>query len=373
MSFATLPISALAVSHPDEAAAREWRGFLELLPSREAARACPAHMLGEGGTAGWAYGLHWKKPRATVDPIGCFLLRDIEVWRPGILVHGGQVIDDANLSTNVSLSMARAEVDFTARFGEQTTARRIDLPALVVAGPGYGIWGHWLAEFLPRVSIASQLLASLRDEWVIPLPHDAPAWVEYLLLSACNVQPDAILRYAPGQERLLFAHAVIPTFCFSGEYTFHPYMREFYSSLVPASGKAGRRLCLSRGGPGPSANRPFRQRDFFEQGARRRGFEVIRPEELNLPDQIATLSQACALVGEYGSAMHGSVFARPGTVIGCIGHWNAVQMRLGEVFEQPGVYLTRGCVWPNADRPMSIDASLDDIESFLDRVTSLLD
>ncbi|MGJ4856040.1 DUF563 domain-containing protein [Labrys sp. La1] len=373
MSFVTLPISALATPDPGGAAAQEWRGFLQFRPSQEAAKACPAHMLGEGGTAGWAYGLHWKKPRATVDAIGCFLLRDIEVWRPGILVHGGQVVDDANLSTNVALSVARADAGFPSRFGEQAAARRVDRPALVVAGPGYGIWGHWLAEFLPRVSIASQLLAPLRDEWIIPLPQDTPSWVEDLLLSACNVPRHAILRYAPGQERLLFARAVIPTFCFSGEYTFHPYMREFYRSLAPAAGEARRRLCLSRGGPGPSANRPFRQRDFFEENARRRGFEVIRPEELSLPDQIAMLSQACALIGEYGSAMHGSVFAGPGTVIGCIGHWNAVQMRLGEVFEQPGLYLTRGCLWPNADRPISIDASPDDIESFLDRVTSLLD
>ncbi|MDZ5448383.1 glycosyltransferase family 61 protein [Labrys sp. ZIDIC5] len=372
MSFATVSISALATSHPDGAAAQAWSGFLEFRSSREAASARPAHMLGEGGKDDWVHALHWKKPRATVDPIGCFLLRDVEVWRPGILVHGGQVVDDANLSTNVALSMARADANFASRFSG-AAARHIDRPALVVAGPGCAIWGHWLVEFLPRVSIASQSLASLRDEWVIPLPHDTPSWVEDLLLSTCNVRPDAILRYTPGRERLLFARAVVPTFCFSGEYTFHPYLREFYRSLVPASVPAGRRLCLSRGGPGPSANRPFRQRDFFEQEARRRGFEVIRPEELNLPEQIATLSQANALLGEYGSALHGSVFAGPGTVVGCIGHWNAVQMRLSDVLEQQGVYLTRGCLWPTADRPMSIDASQDDIESFLDRVTSLLD
>ena len=294
----------------------------------------------------------------------------ISILEAGPIV--GQVIDDANLSTNIALSMARADANFASRFSE-TAARPIDRPALVVAGPGYTIWGHWLVEFLPRIPIASQFLASLREEWVIPLPHDTPSWVEDLLLSACNVPREAILRYTPGRERLLFARAVVPTFCFSGEYTFHPYLREFYRSLVPASAPAHRRLCLSRGGPGPSANRPFRQRDFFEQQARRRGFDVIRPEELNLSDQIATLSQASALIGEYGSALHGSVFAGPGTVVGCIGHWNAVQMRLSDVLEQQGVYLTRGCLWPSADRPMSIDTSPDDIESFLDRVTSLLD
>jgi capsular polysaccharide biosynthesis protein len=372
MSFATVPISALATSHPREAAAQAWSGFREFRSSQEAAAARPAHMLGEGGKDDWVHALHWKKPRATVDPIGCFLLCDVEVWRPGILVHGSQVVDDANLSTNVALSMARADANFASR-SSGTAARHIDRPALVVAGPGWAIWGHWLVEFLPRVSIASQSLASLSDEWVIPLPQDTPSWAEDLLLSTCNVRPDAILRYTPGRERLLFARAVVPTFCFSGEYTFHPYLREFYRSLVPASVPAGRRLCLSRGGPGPSANRPFRQRDFFEEEARRRGFEVIRPEELNLPEQIATLSQAGALIGEYGSALHGSVFTGPGTVVGCIGHWNAVQMRLSDVLEQQGVYLTRGCLWPTADRPMSIDASQDDIESFLDRVTSLLD
>lgn len=373
MSIATVPISALAASPSAEAAAREWRGFLEFRPSQEAAKARPAHLLGEGGKPGWVYDLHWKKPRTTVDPIGCFLLRDIEVWRPGILVQDGQVVDDANLSTDVALSMTRADAGFPSRFAERAQARRVDRPALIVAGPGHAIWGHWLVEFLPRVAIASRLLPPLREEWVIPLPHDTPVWVEELLLAACNVRRDAILRYAPGQERLLFERAVIPTFCFSGEYTFHPYMREFYGSLAPALGAARRRLCLSRGGPALSANRPFAQRDFFEQEARRRGFEIIRPEELSLVDQIATLSQACALIGEYGSALHGSVFAGPGTVIGCIGHWNAIQMRLGEAFEQQGVYLTRGCLWPAAGRPMSIDASLEDIESFLDRVTSLLD
>ena len=44
-----------------------------------------------------------------------------------------------------------------------------------------------------------------------------------------------------------------------------------------------------------------------------RGFERVRPERLSVPEQIALFRSAGTILGEYGSGLHGSLFAPAGT------------------------------------------------------------
>ena len=72
----------------------------------------------------------------------------------------------------------------------------------------------------------------------------------------------------------------------------------------------GRGLYLSRSGTGASrvANEPE-----IEAAARRAGLQVLHPQRLGLPLQIALMAEAQAIAGTDGSALHLAAFARPGT------------------------------------------------------------
>lgn len=72
----------------------------------------------------------------------------------------------------------------------------------------------------------------------------------------------------------------------------------------------GRGLYLSRASTGASriANEPE-----VEAAARRAGLQVLHPQRLGLPLQIALMADAAAIAGTDGSALHLAAFARPGT------------------------------------------------------------
>jgi hypothetical protein len=347
----------------------KWQGFGMLRPAEPSASSVPVHELVEGSDSTWHYRLPWRKPHSIVPALGCHFLTDIALWQPGVATHQGHFINDNSISAHVALTYIEGK---TATFTNPSLPRRdIDRPALLIGGPGYLIWGHWLVEFLPTVAIARETLGPTFDDCVIPLPQDTPDWVVELLAHTCGVKPESIIRYHPHSEYLHLAKAVRPTFSFAGEYTFHSFTRTFYEGLRVKTNGPRKRLCVSRGNAPYADARPFPKRSKFEAFARERGFDIVHPETLSLPDQIALFGRAEMVIGEYGSGMHSTVFCNTDTIVGCVGRWNAAQMRLGELFHHQGVYLTRGCSPPGESRALRLDVTEDDLASFVNRVVSL--
>ena len=73
------------------------------------------------------------------------------------------------------------------------------------------------------------------------------------------------------------------------------------------------------------------------------GFVVVHPETLPLADQLGLFAGAGCIVGEYGSGLHGSMFAAPGTLV-CALRANAIhpgflQSGLCQVMDQKVGYV----------------------------------
>lgn len=359
------PVAARTRARNLLAAAVEWDGYVELAAGDSTPPATPIVILDDRPGAEWQRLHYWKKPAPSVDGIGAYFLHDVTLWEPGLIA-----IEDRFL-----------EVEPTSfRVAQERLARRrsgpreeivVKEPVLLADGPGFDIWGHWLVEFVPRIAIAQRLLDGMFEDMRIPLHAGTPSWVETLLFELFGISRSRIFYYESKHSRLLLKRAIIPTFCFTKEYTFHPFIRAFYNDLRVQSGRADRRLCISRANAIFSDMRPFAHREAFEAMAQENGFEIVVPQEMPISDQIRMFSEARIIVGEYGSALHNSVFAPPGAIVGAIGQWNAIQMRLGEVLGQQSVFLTRGCHWPDADSPMRIETSLTDLASFFDVLNAM--
>ncbi|WP_228119122.1 glycosyltransferase family 61 protein [Gluconobacter oxydans] len=104
-----------------------------------------------------------------------------------------------------------------------------------------------------------------------------------------------------------------------------------------------------------------------------RGYEIIHPEKFSLEEQIRIFSEAAAVVGEHGSGMHSTLFSSPGTVVGCLGFWNAVQLHIGYLMGHQNVYVTRNCKWPTPENNQyRIECTEEDLKSFFEKVDSLI-
>ena len=254
----------------------------------------------------------------TALSVGCYTLKKIGVTSHGLLVRDGKLL------TSGQLSLSEESIKEAASYGsicaKREFSRIVDEPVVSLAGPGHLIYGHWLVDFLPKLYLLQRNgIDPSAVNYLLPAntPRFALSWLQLL-----GISERQFVFFEPYEEAVGATCLFVPTLLRTNGRT-HPLFRsaiEYLLSLIPrrssrAHGNgAGRRIYLSRGGDGPE-NRKLLNRRGIEQIAVDRGYTVVRPETLSITDQLTMLSRARCIVGEYGSALHGSLFAPPGTVV----------------------------------------------------------
>ena len=252
-----------------------------------------------------------------------FRVRDAQVTAEGIVLTDGRF----NLCNQLNVDPTypdRYHRDLAARL---PTLRRetVDGEAVLLAGMGHLVYGHWIADFLPKLYLLH--LAGHRIERLrYLLPADTPDFARHWL-RLLGIDDGQWILYRR-QDDLLTCRSLLVPSALRFMSRASPLLREARTFLLsrldgpnrlwrrmpkPAAGK---RLFVSRSETGATWNhRRLANRDGFESRARERGFAVVRPETLDIPAQIALFRSAAVLVGEYGSGLHASVFAEPGATV----------------------------------------------------------
>lgn len=318
----------------------------------------------------WNYDFHWKRPTAELNPIGFYKINNLIVTRPG----GTMLTQHFGYHCATGRDNMRS-IPPSDDYFASSSKNKIIIEDEVVVGDGvaFDVWGHWLVDYLPRFGLVDWMDHGRFASMKILLPSYAPGWVDRFLNIACNVSKENIIKYDPNTEIVLCKKAIVPSYCYTNEFSFHSFVKEFYTSLCPRipENEKNKKLLVSRSDFSHS-NRKFPNRELFEAIGRERGYEIILPEKLSLEDQIAIFTQASMIVGEHGSGMHSAVFSSPDTVIGCLGFWNAVQLHIGYLMGHQNVYLTTGCEWPTPDKnEFQIGCTEEDLNSFFDKMAEL--
>ena len=348
---------------PDRVLA-EWRGFIEFQPGETARRGQPMLLLEQSSGITW----NWRAGMAPVivRPIGCHFLRDVEIAGVGFPFLDGCYIREFSHTSDVGLQWLNSD-------HQPENPRRAPLsndviitdPTLLVIGPGYPIFGHWLIDFLPRLAIAQRVLGERFGHLIIPMPEDTPEWVREMLHFFCGVPADQIRTFSRQADRLLCSRVCLPSFAHDGNYALHGFMREFYGGFRSSKPlQATRRICLSRRSFEKSTRgvwRVFENREALEHMALAHGYEVVAPEELSFADQIHLFQSAECIVGEHGSGMHAAVFAEPGTLVATVPMWNSVQLGIGAAFSHRNVCVTRASVRRQASGPTRYTVPQEDL------------
>lgn len=251
-------------------------------------------------------------------------LPDAEVAAEGVIFLDGA----AQYCNQLNTFAVTQERHYRALAGRLAGFRRVEVtePVVLLAGLGHRMYGHWLVDFLPKLFLlhrAGHDIARLR----YLLPDDTPDFAR-VWLGLLGIGADRIFSYDRERDRLVCRTLLVPTSLrFAGRAS--PQMREASRFLLrrlfppprrlfgrrPAA-PATRRLLVSRSQNADTHNRrTLEQRAELEERARARGFEIVQPERLSVPEQVALFRSAGTIVGEYGSGLHGSLFAAPGATI----------------------------------------------------------
>lgn len=267
---------------------------------------------------------------------GCLFFQRLMVYGPGHVLLGDDILVEPSEMSGVAVRWHSNQ-----RNSIPTRQRRVvSVPVIVVITPGHLIYGHWLADILPRIAVAQSALGPAFSDWALLLPSNTPAFA----LEMCSVFLGAAPRvefYDYDTEIITAEQICVPTSPVSMEHNFHSLTQCFFKPYqAPTLGN--RKLCLSRArieGRTNGAVKSFPQRDFFESCARLHGFEIVYPEEHSIIGQIELFQSARAIVGEYGSGLHNSIFAASGAIVGATGYFNTYQQRLCEMAGQRNTFV----------------------------------
>lgn len=371
----TVKLGDLAPARPLAEALIAWHGFAEFAPAVSGLASIPYRMLRDAQDATWK---SERSPEYSLGPIGCWFLRDLEISGSGYLFQRGRFVREfVNISDAALRWLGDPGVDDNPLHHPRTNRMVIDDPALLVFGPGWGTYGHWLLDFLPRIFLAQQLLGAALDDFVLPLPEDSPDWVVPMMQYFCGIDPGRVRHYSRYDDLLVCRRVCLPSYAHDGMYAPHPLMRVFYEQFGnPGAPRLKRRICISRRnqeGHGAGSRRKFEVREIMEQMAIARGFEIVQPETLSFPDQIELFRSANCILGEHGSGMHGAVLADPGTVVAVVrSPQRAHQLKIAAAFEHQFICMNRIQVTEGSViAPVRFTASEADLASLLDMIDAV--
>jgi hypothetical protein len=371
----TVGIGELAPMRPLAEALTWWYGFAELAPASLERAAPPYLILRNSPDEDWKWD---QLPDYPLAPIGCSFLRDLEVSGSGYLFHQGRFVREfVNISDAALRWLGQPDVDDNPLSHPHTNRVVIDEPVLLAIGPGWGTYGHWLLDFMPRIFIAQQLMGAALDGFVLPLPSDVPEWVVPMLRAFLGIDPDRIRYYSRHDDVLVCRRACVPSYAHDGMYAPHPLMRVFYERFGnPDVPRTKRRICISRREQEAHAGdtgRIFEARETMERMAIAHGFEIVRPEELSFPEQVKLFRSASCILGEHGSGMHGAVFADPGTVIAVVrSPQRAHQLKIAAAFGHRFICMNRVQVTKGTlIAPIRFTASEDDLAMLLANIDTV--
>ena len=286
--------------------------YVELAGGYEAVLQSPAFVLGSfPSTATRNYfGDH------RIQPVGVYQIRDCAVSSDGLLIRDGAFL------TSLQMLITEKIVHDCARYGELTASRLpgrvIEEPVALICGPGNVIWGHWLIDFLPKLYLLYRFGIDI-DRAKFLITTNTPKFA-LELLELVGVQDHQLIRFDPYSETILARNLIAPT-AIRGGNTAHPLLAEawrFLMSLIKARNEISEvpaeneRIFLSRRGRN---GRLMINREEIEAIAEQAGFLLICPEHFSVLEQIGIYRAARVIVGEYGSGLHNSIFAREGATV----------------------------------------------------------
>ena len=223
--------------------------------------------------------------------------------------------------------------------------RRVRGTLAVIYGPGHQTYGHWLVDFLPRLWILASCghdLATLK--YAVP-PELTPATRR--LLAQLGIRKTQLVSCRYWREILHVEHLLMPT-GLRALNRLHPHFAPataFWTARLNRTtspeAAAPTHLFVSRAKV--VGSRILDNRGRIEAIASQRGFTIVHPQTMTLGEQAALFSTARVIVGEYGSGLHGSVHAPPGTLtIGLRGtarHPSFVQSGVAHALGQHAAYV----------------------------------
>ncbi|SDC06911.1 Protein of unknown function [Sphingomonas sp. YR710] len=289
----------------------------------------------------------YHRSNGAISPRGIFSIKEASVIGDGMIIRGNSMLMSASLMMIPEAFPGPWNSPiFHDRHGDVVGAhipeRRVRLSGTTVnmISLGWQVFGHMLVDVFPRfermnrsgVAVDRYLFGALEAEWhgkvieAAGIPIDK---CEFIDVNSTIVDCDHML--LPTFDRL--ASELHPDIM-----NVHRRLRETYAPAVEPT----RDIFVARSGWGGA--RELVNRREIEAIVAEAGFEIVFPEQVSFPEQVALFASARTVLGEAGSGMHGTLFSHPRTRVGVLqskGNVNFIQPQIAAIGGQE-IYIVLG-------------------------------
>lgn len=242
-------------------------------------------------------------------------------------------------------------------------ARSYDCLRLTSAA-GYSIYGHWLIDVIPRLLLCKEYSGQPRAPFY---GARVRPWA-LAMAEAAGVDISNRVQSTPGE--LVFAKMVeIPTFIRHGVVLDEVRAVAAWDTLMSGHGLGadgyGSLIYVSRANWGTRTLSNARELETLLESY---GFRVVHPESMTLREQVDAFASARLVIGEDGSGMHNTVFAKTYVQLGIIsmGRTNFYHASIANAKQHSVRYLAAVEVGSGGSPSWSLPR--DVLEGFLDEV-----
>ncbi len=308
-------------------------GFYRLTPGMYSNRAEPLINIPESRLESWAF--EWHRQSSYVHDIGCYISEDIVVSENMFLYYDKKSVYQSDIVVPYIRSLIRDD--------EKRSEKKlvhIDKPCVIAFDRGYKTYGHVLLDSIPRMWLFERMFGYMNLECSLLLPADAPLWIDEILMTIFPKLFSEVLRVDLTCKDVFLEKAIIPTHIHAN-YRFHPIARHVFNDFVNRIGnvdkRADKKLWIARSNV--RSNRMVDCQLKIEEYAKLSGLLVIHPQNIKWIDQVREFNSAIFIGGEYGSALHNSIFCADGIVTLALDRLQFVQSYLGALNQQRLAYL----------------------------------
>lgn len=240
---------------------------------------------------------------------------------------------------SASLREQRADPWCGLLFSRRRRKVRCADPLLAALHPNL-VYGHFLLEMLPRLLVAEEYDTTGAS---LALSTRSPAWLAGIVSIVAPSRK--IVWFDSAKEVIVAPKLIVPSSMQGAHHHLHPRMRDLISAFkirigIQAPRPATKRLYLSRSRhPNVGAWHRLDNEAEIERVFEAAGFEILHPQEIGFKEQIERYDEAAVIAGEFSSALHNSLWARPGCRVLALNWINWHQSRIVTLMEQSVAYL----------------------------------
>ncbi len=255
----------------------------------------------------------WSTGRFSERPVRIARLSDVWVAKEGLVFDrdGNLYRETITQHSEAEIDQAHAAVLAAIERGGPDAEPDAGGPVLLCKKRGIGNYGHWMMEMLPKAHLVHNRLPELNARFLVA--HAPGHLNDSMAFSLSMLGIDLARTLVADDTPWRFADLVVVDGLSEHGVYMSPLALEAADAVARNVAPAGKdRLFVTRQATG------FRRvvdEDALIAHAQARGYTMVEPGLLPLPEQVALFKGATRIVGTMGAAMTNIVFAPPGASV----------------------------------------------------------